>query len=725
MISRAYHLAAGQAYNVGSKMRANRAPIVIGIAMALLLPKSVIGQEATSSAKPTSATAEWVEIADAPWASLEGAVLSGAGTSPDGRVVLIGGPPFGAPTVWYSDDGVSWKETKPTSADGISDLVSTPSGLLMVRTGVANAVLSWSSSDAVHWGKPTRLKNADIGGVDVSDGAVYLAGGRGAPGKTKPTIWRRAVGGEDWARLPLGQVRKKGYAYDVAPLPGGELLVITSDNSGTPQLHRGSWGGSWTKAELPLPDGVVPLTMSLASVPDGAVLAVSGEESTSLWYSADGEVWEMVVDGQRGFSLVQQDDAVFLLPTMIATTDGRDWCEYGMPSVDKDDQLTGVAELPDGRLVVAGFSAKTNGNRITFRPLAWMAQHSNCTPRGGAVDGYGVVGLISEPQPTTSIEPPMSPDSVPLPDCPMPSLAPAEPATGSDPTATETSPGAPVESVAKPCEAVVADIGTLIAGPHPAIAEIDPALLQQYVYGDDPVELCAEPPAKPAKLFGPAPGVFAGWPSTLSKQDQRLDRETRCLYMVAFAWDRYRNQTPSAVGNEDLAAVAALYGAAVKVTGKSGAKYMDRALRKYEHDEAAPQKKVRVRRKLSGLLNERTRSVKVGSLHQLVHDAVARDLARLLPPKRRGFASAEPVMYDGYSNRGSTTLPTACQHDPVYHSCNGAVANAWLAYEVTGDERWYRLASGLRSLAITKGADVRAFEPSRVTCYLRKNSRQC
>ena len=356
---------------------------------ALLLSGSLLASSATVSLAQVEAeevaaappATEWTVVEDAPWPAKKDWWLYDAAATPDGDVVVVGGPFGGQVNAWTTADGETWV-TSPLPFEQASHpwMSETPWGIELFAGTGASQVMS-STVDGEKWSKPTTFKKALLSGRDVTASTAMLAGATGRLPKSTPALWRSEEGGK-YERLGLGDVRKKSYAAGVAVLPDNELLVATNNpTTRKPKLHRGSWGGNWEDVALPTGGPAQPDFLALAGVADGIVLSAQDRESHVLWFSPDGANWEVVTEASPGYRPIQSGDDVLILgDPILRSSNGTDWCELGAP--EGEVNLWGMTEFPDGRLLLVGVEhrkVKKNKPAVTF-PTAWVTDDVNCEP---------------------------------------------------------------------------------------------------------------------------------------------------------------------------------------------------------------------------------------------------------------------------------------------------------------------------------------------------------
>ena len=172
------------------------------------------------------------------------------------------------------------------------------------------------------------------------------------------------------------------------------------------------------------------------------------------------------------------------------------------------------------------------------------------------------------------------------------------------------------------------------------------------------------------------------------------------------------------------------YSAAVAVLDESDRHWLDKVLLRldstpYDQVRATPQDLA----ELGSLREKPIRKTDSRALHRLLREAWGDTLVFLVAGDRSTtgamFAGPKPVMQTGYSpwgkpNRrsgpGTVSIVAACelavQHAPeqstsrrflleyVLTDCAEAVADAWLMYQVTGDDRFREVAVGIQNIAL-------------------------
>jgi hypothetical protein len=230
---------------------------------------------------------------------------------------------------------------------------------------------------------------------------------------------------------------------------------------------------------------------------------------------------------------------------------------------------------------------------------------------------------------------------------------------------------------------------------------------------------------------------YADWPfqsacadrtKGLPKASVALDQQVGCLWALATMWDAYQHLDLTR-GDPEQAfdAIEATYAWVASRVGKQGMRYIDRGLKRLDAARKKPPKPKKAKTSLNAMLRSPVPGSNPAAMHRLLHEVYADTLPLLLPTKSRGFASTVPFTYF-YRRNGNVALPGACEmpRDLYPPGCARPVANAFLAYQRTGDPRWYQLANGMRGHILA--GNRREYQPyfnERVRCYLKKNPQQC
>jgi len=214
----------------------------------------------------------------------------------------------------------------------------------------------------------------------------------------------------------------------------------------------------------------------------------------------------------------------------------------------------------------------------------------------------------------------------------------------------------------------------------------------------------------------------------LPKASLDLDQQVGCLWTLASMWDAYRYLDLSDGDPEEaFDALEATYAWATDQVSKKGTRYIDQGLRNLDKARNKPARAKKARKSLDSMLSAPVPPANMAGMHRLLHDVYADTLPLLLPSRQRGFASTVPFSYFQRRN-GQTALPGVCElpRDMYPPGCAQPVANAFLAYQTSGDERWYRLANGMRGHILAGNRrEYQTYFNERVRCYLKKDSRQC
>jgi len=336
--------------------------------------------------------AAWVADIDGVTWELAGAGLAGIGTaftevtsvSVTDRGLVAVGSTMSKPSVWVSEDAMTWSWVEPSTGLGTSlqewpvQVTSGGVGIVAVGNhGRATTLFSrrwnpyavtWVSRDGEEWVRlaPEELEGVMFEGVIAADPWLVAAGSGATRFSTRPGVWYSTTGAE-WSGVDLaveGYERGESTVNTIAQggpglVAGGtlqgnpELWVWSSD--GSVELSATAWArpdpGRWVlRSEL----GRDFPVWSIGVVPSGYVAV--GEDA--VWVSPDGAAWEPVPFEETGLAPgrwysapVTIDGTVYMVDdsTIWSSPGGRFWTSLGGGF---EGHLEGPRAGPSGALVL-------------------------------------------------------------------------------------------------------------------------------------------------------------------------------------------------------------------------------------------------------------------------------------------------------------------------------------------------------------------------------------
>ncbi|MFN3216893.1 MAG: hypothetical protein ACE367_10390 [Acidimicrobiales bacterium] len=337
------------------------------------------------------------------------------GVIADGDGLLAVGQ-FGAPNqsiaaVWQSADGRTWEriddEVFGTIADDLDEGVAVLAKISSVATfdGVVVAAGSaMTGRTSMGTGEPSGVDDAEVPTWDVTE-ALWR---RGADG-----VWQRLDGG-----LPIGDADRGpgvGVSLDeVVATESGFVLAgaLVTDPQVSAEVRPRLWhspdGSTWT----PVATGVLPdgAEVNGLSSSDGMTVAVGSTDDPGFagdmaaWHSTDGGLTWASAETDRGDTDLSQSSMADVVATpegfvavgghnsggdvsasstfagdgqqlsgdvdvaVWTSEDGRRWEAAPSPAIndlERHDRAFAVEALPDGRIVVAANTDRSDGSGAT------------------------------------------------------------------------------------------------------------------------------------------------------------------------------------------------------------------------------------------------------------------------------------------------------------------------------------------------------------------------
>lgn len=291
-------------------MRATRSGIVIGLVLALLVPGSVVGQEAPGEEVEAISGADdcltWTKYGSE-WLGSKDAYMTAVAPLPDGGAIIVGRnklQPRGTQPramAWVTDDGLNWEAIRlpgkaPAEATGVAVV-----GDEVIAVGWTSGI--WRSPDARTWSKPDSGPKGLVRGVVATpDGpALYGESDLNKQNRGKPTVWTEQDG--KWKSTTFG--KRNWHLGRLVVSPEGIWLMTAIDDDFAARMWRSEDGVTWN--EVPVPDGMRDALFLWTEVrvthgPTGFLVG----DGDAVWLSPDGMEWRQVAGLELSVAAVGQ-----------------------------------------------------------------------------------------------------------------------------------------------------------------------------------------------------------------------------------------------------------------------------------------------------------------------------------------------------------------------------------------------------------------------------------